>query len=122
MKQSRHAPSVTSVPRAPRDENHARVRTYVITMGIRMLCFVLAVLVTPYGWYTWVFCAGAIFLPYIAVVLANAGSDGKITPAETPSQALEASAAAPSDPPATPVIRIQESRSEHGSDAEGEPS
>ena len=32
------------------------------------------VVITPYGWYTWVFGAAAIVLPYIAVVLANVES------------------------------------------------
>ena len=40
-------------------------------MGIRIACFILMVVITPYGWYTWVFGAAAIVLPYIAVVLAN---------------------------------------------------
>ena len=41
-------------------------------MGIRIACFILMVVITPYGWYTWVFGAAAIVLPYIAVVMANA--------------------------------------------------
>ncbi len=49
-------------------------------MGIRIACFILMVVITPYGWYTWVFGAAAIVLPYIAVVLANVefrrGTDG----------------------------------------------
>jgi hypothetical protein len=42
-------------------------------MSIRTICFVLAIIFreTP---ATWFFVAGAIVLPYIAVVIANAGS------------------------------------------------
>ncbi|MBK7272538.1 MAG: DUF3099 domain-containing protein [Actinomycetales bacterium] len=47
-----------------------RMRRYLITMAIRVLCFVLAVVFE--GWLRWVFVAGAAVLPYIAVVLANA--------------------------------------------------
>lgn len=47
-----------------------RIRRYLITMGIRIACFVLAVVFE--GWVRWVFVAGAAILPYIAVVLANA--------------------------------------------------
>ena len=42
-------------------------------MSIRTLCFVLAILFREH-WSTWVFVVGAVFLPYIAVVLANAGA------------------------------------------------
>lgn len=43
-------------------------------MSIRLVCFVL-VFVVPYGWLSWVMIAGAVFLPYFAVILANGGSD-----------------------------------------------
>jgi hypothetical protein len=42
-------------------------------MMLRTLCFVLAV-VTPSP-FRWFFLAGAIGLPYIAVVIANAGRE-----------------------------------------------
>lgn len=48
----------------------ARNRRYLITMGLRMVCFGLAVAVD--GWTRWVFIAGAAVLPGIAVLLANA--------------------------------------------------
>lgn len=79
-------------------------------MGIRMACFALTVLVTPYGWYTWVFAFGAAVLPYIAVVFANAISPTSSTAPESPLQELAASADAPApavdDDPT--VITIQE--------------
>lgn len=40
-------------------------------MTIRTLCFIAAVLVGP-NWFRWVLIAGAVFLPYVAVVMANA--------------------------------------------------
>lgn len=49
----------------------ARQRRYIWSMSLRTLCFVGAVLVGP-GWLRWVLIAGAVFLPYIAVVMANA--------------------------------------------------
>lgn len=76
-------------------------------MGIRIVCFVLMVLITPYGWYTWVFGAAAIFLPYIAVVSANVGQEARSNRREDPKPALPASAA--TAPPAdNRVIRIEE--------------
>lgn len=109
MKQSHPAP-VTSLPQAPQDEASGRVRRYWITMGIRMACFALTVLVTPYGWYTWVFAIGAAVLPYIAVVFANAVSPTSSTSPESPVQEIAASPAAPAPAEGddATVITIQE--------------
>lgn len=77
-------------------------------MGIRLLCFVLMMFVTPYGWYTAVFGIGAVFLPYVAVIGANVREDVRRDAPENPERAIEAT---PSDPPPAPgptVIRIQE--------------
>lgn len=80
-------------------------------MGIRIACFILMVVITPYGWYTWVLGAAAIVLPYFAVVLANVSANVRRTDAENPERALPA---APSvqNPPASsgPVLRIEETR------------
>lgn len=90
MKRSAHAPAVTSLPQSPQDEATHRVRRYALTMGIRTVCFLAIALVQPFGWWTWVFAAGAIFLPYIAVVYANAGSDSTASTVESPELQLEA--------------------------------
>jgi hypothetical protein len=47
---------------------------YTVSMSIRLVCFIL-VFVVPYGWLSWVMIAGAVFLPYFAVVVANGGGD-----------------------------------------------
>ncbi len=42
-------------------------------MMIRTLCFILTVILpSPYRWFT---LLGAVLLPYIAVVMANAGRE-----------------------------------------------
>lgn len=82
-------------------------------MGVRIACFILMVVITPYGWYTWVFGAGAVFLPYIAVVLANVGNDTTSVRAVKPARALEAPAPMRPQPAAANmpgVIRIEETR------------
>ena len=115
MKSSR-AQSATSLPRAPRDDASARMTKYFTMMVIRVICFVLMVAVTPYSWYTWLFGAGAMFLPYFAVVIANVAS-GSAERAIAPERAIEASPTLrpPSDAPnaavdETPrVIRLSES-------------
>jgi hypothetical protein len=51
----------------------ARQRRYFISMMIRTACFVATVfLPNP---YRWVALAGALLLPYFAVVMANAGRE-----------------------------------------------
>ncbi|MEV7692084.1 DUF3099 domain-containing protein [Microbacterium sp. NPDC089189] len=89
--------SATSLPRAPREDSSARFVKYMIMMAIRVGCFIAMVLITPYGWYTWVFAAGAVFLPYIAVVFANVGQEGTASRAVDPGRAIDA-------PPAAPVV------------------
>jgi len=106
------AQSATSLPVAPAYDAGARVRNYLLTMGIRIACLVLMVLVTPYGWYSFVFAAGAIFLPYFAVVGANAATGRSAAGAQRPETAIEAAPAATEGPderraPPT-VIRISE--------------
>lgn len=120
MRHTRNAPSVTSLPESPTDEAKRRVRHYAITMGIRTVCFILMAVVQPIGWWTFVFAAGAIFLPYIAVVYANAGADSTPVTVESPQLELDAQPAAPAQDPSAPeIITIHESpREEHdGGDA-----
>lgn len=62
--------SVTSIEVSPEAERRGRMIKYTAAMSIRVVCIILAVMVQ--GWLMWVFFAGAIFLPYFAVVIANA--------------------------------------------------
>ncbi len=55
------------------DEMRSRMIKYSVSMGIRLVCFVLVFVVE--GWLQWVMIAGAVFLPYFAVIFANGGSD-----------------------------------------------
>ena len=99
MKRTAHAPSVTSLPQSPQDEATHRVRRYALTMGIRTVCFLAMALVQPIGWWTWAFAAAAIFLPYVAVVYANAGEDSTPSNVESPVMQLES---APQDAQSEP--------------------
>jgi hypothetical protein len=101
------------LPIAPADDAGVRVRNYLLTMAIRITCLVLMVLITPYGWYSFVFAAGAVFLPYFAVVGANAASGRDVTVAQRPETAIEAAPeredTAEERPVPPSVIRIAES-------------
>lgn len=64
---------ITTATRGRNADIDARQRRYIFSMAIRTLCFVGAVAVGD-GWLRWVLVAGALFLPYVAVVMANAGA------------------------------------------------
>ena len=76
-KQSKHNTDVHSISDAREshtDEMRSRMIRYTVSMSIRLVCFVL-IFVVPYVWLQWVMIAGAVFLPYFAVIVANGGSD-----------------------------------------------
>lgn len=64
---------ITTARKSVADDQAARVRGYVISMTIRIICFLLAVVTT--GVLRWVFVAAALIIPYIAVVFANGGRE-----------------------------------------------
>ncbi len=64
---------ITTARKSVADDQAVRVRGYVISMTIRIICFLLAVVTT--GVLRWVFVAGALIIPYIAVVFANGGRE-----------------------------------------------
>ena len=59
------------------DDVAYRQRRYLLMMGIRTVCFVIAVIlfVNHLGWLTAIPALGAIFIPYFAVVFANGGRE-----------------------------------------------
>ena len=65
--------SITSVQSGLTADQSARQRRYFISMMIRPICFILTfVLPSP---YRWIALTGAVTLPYIAVIAANAGRE-----------------------------------------------
>ncbi|MET1155376.1 DUF3099 domain-containing protein [Arthrobacter sp.] len=65
--------SITDVPESHTDEMHRRMVKYSLAMGIRLACLLLFFFID--SWFRWFFVAGAVFLPWIAVIIANGGSD-----------------------------------------------
>lgn len=61
---------ITTAPQTRSQDIAGRQRRYLMSMGIRTVCFIGAVAVGP-GWLRWVLVAGAVLLPYVAVVFAN---------------------------------------------------
>jgi Protein of unknown function (DUF3099) len=62
--------SITGAVRSHSDDMDMRIKRYLVSMGIRTVCFILVLVV--HGPSRWVFAGLAIVLPYIAVVMANA--------------------------------------------------
>ncbi|MDO8731197.1 MAG: DUF3099 domain-containing protein [Actinomycetota bacterium] len=65
--------NITSAQRALSSEQTGRTRRYLVSMGIRTVCLIAAI-VTP-GWPRVVLIAAAVSLPYLAVVIANGGRE-----------------------------------------------
>ena len=60
---------ITDARTGTSDEMSARIRQYTITMSIRAACFISMVFV--HGVFRWVLFAGAVILPFVAVIAAN---------------------------------------------------
>ncbi len=81
--------SATSLESSPEEERKSRLVKYTIAMGVRVLCLILGVFLE--GWAMWVAFAGAIFLPYFAVIVANApGRSSSSTRATAPTKSISA--------------------------------
>ncbi|MGH3267204.1 MAG: DUF3099 domain-containing protein [Trebonia sp.] len=68
---------VTQAQRPMSEDIAYRQHRYLLMMGIRVICFVLAVLFYVEGlrWLVLIPAVGAIFIPYIAVIFANGGRE-----------------------------------------------
>ena len=64
------ATNITDARSGSSVEMSQRIRRYTVTMAFRTVCFLVAV-IFAHGWLQWVLFAGALFLPYMAVLLAN---------------------------------------------------
>lgn len=103
-------PRITDAPSPHTDEMRARMIKYSVSMGIRVVCLFLMFFV--HGWLLWVVIAGAVVLPYFAVIIANGGSDTRLMTASDamidspPATALDAPRAAeePGESPETTVL------------------
>lgn len=87
--------SATSLPPSPDAERKTRMLKYTFAMVLRLICFLVAVLI-PVSWWTLIPIAGAVILPYIAVVLANTVIQQSVTPVERPGSLVPVSLPRPS--------------------------
>jgi len=85
---------ITTAQKSSAEDMSSRQRRYLISMSVRTVCFIAAVVVGS-GWLMWTLVAGAVFLPFFAVVMANAGNqknDGFMLPEAPGTHELESPA------------------------------
>ena len=63
--------SITGAQAPLSADQRARTRRYLISMAIRTVCFIGAIIAS--GLLRWALVVGAVLLPYVAVIMANAG-------------------------------------------------
>lgn len=80
----RAAHNITGAPTSHSDDLRSREVRYLLSMAVRTVCFLAAVFLAE-GWLRWVLLLAAVFLPYVAVVFANAGKGTRRT-SHTPYQ------------------------------------
>ena len=73
MRAPDEVPSITTARESLEDDQARRMRRYLYQMGFRVVCFVGAYFVT--GWPRWTLVVVAVVIPYVAVILVNAGRD-----------------------------------------------
>lgn len=71
--QSKPVYEITGARRGLTEDVTRRQIRYAISMGIRTVCFVLAIV--THGWLRAVLLVGALVLPYLSVVYANSGRE-----------------------------------------------
>lgn len=65
---------ITTASESPSADIAHRQKRYVISMGIRTLCFIGAVFARHIPWLCVILIIAAFLLPYVAVVMANRAS------------------------------------------------
>ena len=67
---------ITSAPASREADIALRQKRYLLSMSLRTVCFVGAIIASLAGvhWLWPILIGGALVLPYIAVVMTNAGS------------------------------------------------
>lgn len=68
--------SITDAAAAHSEEMRQRMIKYAVAMGIRMVCLILIFVVD--GWFKILPVIGAVFLPWIAVIIANGGDTAEV--------------------------------------------
>jgi hypothetical protein len=65
---------ITTARSSHSEDMSRRMRNYAFSMALRTACVAGFIVLFPH-WTAWLFVPGAVFLPYVAVLLANAGRE-----------------------------------------------
>lgn len=65
--------AITSAQRGLSEQQPDRTKRYLVSMAVRTACVIGAIFIP--GWPRWALIAGAMVLPYLAVILANGGRE-----------------------------------------------
>lgn len=60
-----------------------RMKRYAFSMAVRTACVAAFIVAFPH-WSAWLFVPGAVLLPYVSVILANAGRERSPVPVPAP--------------------------------------
>jgi len=77
---SRSSTLVTDAPDPASKDATSRTRQYLVMMGIRVVCILVAFFIP--GWPKWLVIAGAVVLPGVAVLLANQPNQKRLAASE----------------------------------------
>ena len=97
--------SITTAAESQTDDRLRREKRYAVSMLIRTVCFLggVVLVMQPMPWAVggWLMFVGAVFLPYAAVIFANAGvrkkGDGPSPFGPEPGRAIESTRTTPLD-------------------------
>lgn len=104
---------VTSVAVNPAEDRAHRMRLYFTAMTIRVAC--VASLFFVRGWWVLLVGAGAVILPYLAVIVANAAANGQGSRPDAPPPLELEAPRAEADPAAQTVIVVDAPAERRGS-------
>jgi hypothetical protein len=76
MSQKPEIHRITNASHGMNKQQADRNRKYMWSMSIRMACFAAALFTD--GIWRWIFLIGSLVLPWVAVVLANAGRENRL--------------------------------------------
>lgn len=99
--------AITSVQRALSEDVDDRAKRYAFSMAVRTACIIIAIL-APSPW-RWIAIAGAVVIPLIAVLVANAGRELPSRGTVEDPRAVTIPEGPPVAPQGRPYIDIEES-------------
>ncbi len=91
---------ITGARRSLTEDIKGRQTRYLMSMAVRTACFLGAIVAS--GWLRGILFAGALILPYLAVVIANGGREPAVEAPRMAGGTLPA-LAAPTQKPAAPA-------------------